>query len=397
MDDGVRALEQATDRRLGDPDNPLLLSVRSAAAMSMPGAMSTFLNVGLNDDVVGRLSKRPDFAWTAWDCYRRLLQMWGMAHGVPRDDFDRIITDFKQRCAVREKVQFRPDQMCDIAHAYEGLLARAGIELDPDPRSQLLTAIRLVLDSWDAPVARAYRDQLSIADQWGTAAIVQQMVFGNLGPDSGTGVTFTSNPFANEPGVSLYGDFTTASQGEDVVAGLVHPWPVSRHQLERAAVAEEHCLETQFPEIYAELERLARDLVLQRGFDHQEVEFTFESGHREDLYLLQTRDHSWMKTASVPVFDAARPGAPGHRRRDRWRSHERVRGLRCRRSRTAGRRAPRSSPGARAPRHRPRRHRDDLRLRRVADRSWRGDLARRRHREQARQDRRGQLPIPGGG
>lgn len=304
VDDGVNALEQATGRRLGDPDNPLLLSVRSAAAMSMPGAMSTFLNVGLNDDVVGCLGNRPDFAWTAWDSYRRLLQMWGMAHGVRRDDFDRIITDFKQRCAVREKVQFRPDQMSDIAHAYQGLLARAGLELDPDPRSQLLTAIRLVLDSWDAPVARAYRDQLSIADQWGTAAIVQQMVFGNLGPDSGTGVTFTSNPFANELGVSLYGDFTTASQGEDVVAGLVHPWPVSRHQLERAAVAEEYCLEVQFPEIYAELERLARDLVLQRGFDHQEVEFTFESGRRQDLYLLQTRDHSWMKTVSAPIFDA---------------------------------------------------------------------------------------------
>ena len=98
--------------------------------MSMPGAMSTFLNVGLNDDVVECLGSRPDFAWTAWDSYRRLLQMWGMAHGVRRDDFDRIITDFKQRCAVREKVQFRPDQMSDIAHAYQGLLARAGLELD---------------------------------------------------------------------------------------------------------------------------------------------------------------------------------------------------------------------------------------------------------------------------
>jgi pyruvate,orthophosphate dikinase len=303
VDERLGDLERTTGRRLGDPADPLLVSVRSAAAMSMPGAMSTFVNVGLNDAIVERLGERPNLAWTAWDCYRRLLQGWGMAHGVPRDDFDQIIADFKQRFAVREKVHFQPDQMRAIADAYRERLARSGIELEQDPRAQLAMAIRFVLESWDAPVARAYRDRLLIADKWGTSVIVQHMVLGNLGSDSGTGVVFTSDPFAADLGVTLYGDFTTGSQGEDVVAGLVHPWPVSSHQRQQADTADGRCLEVEFPEIHAELERLARDLVLARGFGHQEIEFTFESSRREDLYVLQTRDHSWQRRVSVPVFE----------------------------------------------------------------------------------------------
>jgi pyruvate,orthophosphate dikinase len=310
VDEGVRALERVTARRLGAPAEPLLLSVRSGAAMSMPGAMSTFLNVGLNADVVERWSQQPNCGWTSWDCYRRSLQMWGMAHGLPRDEFDRIIIDFKQRCAVREKVQFRPDQMRDIALAYCDRLARAGIELEQDLRAQIIAAIRLVLDSWDAPRARIYREQLSVADEWGTAVIVQQMVLGNIGYDSGTGVAFTTDPFSNEPGVSLYGDFTTTSQGEDVVGGLVHPWPVSQCQLERAGAAEGLSLEQRFPEIYAELRRLAQDLVHERGFGPQEMEFTFESGRREDLHLLQTRNHCAYKSNTLPVFNLAPGVAP---------------------------------------------------------------------------------------
>lgn len=308
VDEGVRALEQATGRRLGDPDDPLLLSVRSGAAMSMPGAMSTFLNVGLNAELVERWSQRPNYGWTSWDCYRRSLQMWGMAHGLARDDFDRIIMDFKQRCGVREKVQFRPEQMRDIALAYRDRLAQSGIELEPELRAQLITAIRFVLDSWDAPRARIYREQLRIADEWGTAVIVQHMVLGNIGYDSGTGVTFTADPYSREPGVSLYGDFTTTSQGEDVVGGLVHPWPVSRRQLERTGATEGHCLEERFPEIHGELQRLANDLVHERGFGPQEMEFTFESGRKEDLYLLQTRSHRTRSSSALPVFDLP-PGA----------------------------------------------------------------------------------------
>ncbi len=303
IDQRVQALEIATGKRLGDPERPLLLSVRSGAAISMHGAMNTFLNVGINLSVVERLSKQPNFGWTSWDCYRRSMQSWGMAHGISRDEFDRLILDFKRRYRVTQKVQFTPAQMREIALAYADLLASRGVHVEEDPMRQLLQAVLSVLDSWDNERSNVYRSRLRLAEEWGTAVIVQHMVLGNIGYDSGTGVLFTQDPTGKATDVCLWGDFTTTSQGEDVVGGLVHPWPVSKRQIDPD---QEHAislsLETHFPEIYDELLRRSRELVIERGFGHQEMEFTFESSRRQDLYILQTRPHTTVRPTRRPVF-----------------------------------------------------------------------------------------------
>lgn len=300
--EGIATLEARTGRRLGDPERPLLLSVRSGAALSLPGAMNTFLNIGMNPEVVEGLSRQPNYGWTSWDCYRRCLQTWGMSYGIPREAFDQVITRFKQDCNVSVKVQFTPAQMRAIAHAYRDLLEAHGVRFEDDLRAQLHTAILAVFNSWNTARAEIYRQRLGIAEAWGTAVIVQAMVLGNIGYDSGTGVVFTRDPHVREPGIHLYGDFTTTSQGEDVVAGLVHPFPVSRRQLERSPQAGGQSLESHFPEIYDELLRRATDLVQDRGFGHQEIEFTFESSRREDLWILQTRSYSTATPQRVPVF-----------------------------------------------------------------------------------------------
>jgi pyruvate,orthophosphate dikinase len=299
---GVAQLEARTGCRLGDPERPLLLSVRSGAALSLPGAMNTFLNIGMNPEVVAGLSRQPNYGWTSWDCYRRCLQTWGMSYGIPREAFDRLITRFKQDCGVSVKVQFTPDQMRTIAQAYRELLDAHGVRFEDDLRAQLHTAILAVFNSWNTSRAELYRTRLGIAEEWGTAVIVQAMVLGNIGYDSGTGVVFTRDPHVREPGIHLYGDYTTTSQGEDVVAGLVHPFPVSRRQLERSPQSGGQSLESHFPEIYDELLRRATDLVQNRGFGHQELEFTFESRRREDLWILQTRAYSTATPQQVPVF-----------------------------------------------------------------------------------------------
>ncbi|HMK73246.1 MAG TPA: PEP/pyruvate-binding domain-containing protein, partial [Myxococcaceae bacterium] len=167
---------------------------------------------------------------------------------------------------------------------------------------QLRAAVLAVFNSWNTSRAHLYRRRLGIAEAWGTAVIVQAMVFGNVGSDSGTGVVFTRDPHAREPGIQLYGDFTLTSQGEDVVAGLVYPLPVSRRQLERSPQPGGQSLQSHFPEIYDELLRRATDLVQNRGFGHQEIEFTFESSRREDLWILQTRSYSTPTPQRVPVF-----------------------------------------------------------------------------------------------
>ncbi len=287
---GIAHLEAQSGLKLGNAALPLLLSVRSGAAISMPGAMNTFLNVGINEEVAAGLSRQDNFGWTSWDCYRRFLQTWGMSLGLPRDDFDRIIMDFKKAHGVAEKVEFKPAQMREIALAYRSHLEEQGIELVDEPFAQVMFAIRAVLSSWDTDRAKVYRDRLEIADEWGTAVIVQIMKLGNIGLDSGSGVVFTHDPFVPEAQICLYGDFTTTSQGEDVVAGLVHPWPISLRQRAREPGEGGLALESHFPEIYAELQRIAEELLETHGFPHQEIEFTFESPRREDLFILQTRE-----------------------------------------------------------------------------------------------------------
>jgi len=297
------ALENYTGRYFGDPRKPLLLSVRSGGAISMPGAMNTFLNIGLNDEITEALSREHNFGWTAWDCYRRLLQSWGMSHGIERDEFDQIMIDYKERHRVNLKTSFSDEQMRQMTFDYKGVLARHGVELVQDPFLQLKSAIVSVLDSWDTHRAILYRKTMQIADEWGTAVVCQEMVFGNISLRSGSGVVFTHDPATKTPGINLTGDFTICSQGEDVVAGLVYTLPISENQRLAAAEPLDSSLEKDFPNIFNRLHRYARRLVEDLGYAHQEIEFTFQGDSEDDLYILQIRDQNINKERMLKVFN----------------------------------------------------------------------------------------------
>lgn len=305
--DHLRVVEVSTGKQYGNPKNPLLLSVRSGAAISMPGAMDTFLNVGMNDEITEALSKKPNFAWTAWDSYRRLLQSWGMAYGMNRDDYDEVITDFKNKYKVSQKVDFSPKAMREIALTYKQILAENNIDFEEDPFAQLVASIDLVFASWSSDRAKAYRKHLEIADEWGTAVIVQRMVFGNLGRTSGTGVVFTQNPKKKQQSVHLYGDFNLCSQGEDIVAGLVKPFPVSKSQV-NSGNSHDTSLQELHPEIYQRIKLLSEELIENHGYSPQEIEFTFESENPDDLFFLQTRDMDMARHQAVNVFKAPKDG-----------------------------------------------------------------------------------------
>ena len=297
-------LENYSGRKFGDPQNPLLLSVRSGGAISMPGAMNTFLNIGLNDEITEKLSKVPNFGWTAWDSYRRLLQSWGMSHGIQRDEFDQVMIDYKERFGVTQKTAFSPLQMSRMTSDYKQILAKHGVALEQDPMVQLKNAMLSVLDSWDSERAELYRKVMHIANEWGTAVICQEMVFGNISLRSGSGVAFTHDPLSKKPGVNLTGDFTICSQGEDVVAGLVYTLPISEEQRLTSLEPLEQSLEKDFPDVYNCLRRFARRLVNDLGYSHQEIEFTFQGDREEDLFILQIRDQKIHNERIVRVFSA---------------------------------------------------------------------------------------------
>lgn len=264
--------------------------------------MNTFLNVGMNDKIVESLSRQPNFAWTSWDCYRRLLQSWGMTYGIDRDRFDQIMVDFKENYQVLQKIQFSPAQMREMAFAYKDVLLKEKVLFDENPWRQLKQSIMSVFDSWSSERANVYRNHLQIADEWGTAVVIQQMVLGNIDEYSGTGVVFTHNPMVQKPGIYLNGDFTLCSQGEDIVAGLVHALPVSKLQKQLTGREQRDSLEELLPGIYKKLHELAHELVEKKGFNHQEIEFTFESPDPEDLFILQIRDQDTSKTERLQVF-----------------------------------------------------------------------------------------------
>jgi len=307
MDDlilsNLHKLEKLTGRQFGNPLNPLLLSVRSGTAISMPGAMDTFLNVGMNDEFVEELSKQPNFGWTSWDSYRRFIQSWGMAKGIARDEFDRIMIEYKTTYKVDLKMNFSPFHMRQIAMAYRELLEKRGVHFEQDLFQQLLMSINSVFDSWSSKRAKVYREHLQIADEWGTAVIVQKMILGNLNHNSGTGVIFTQNPNRERPGVHLYGDFTLCSQGEDIVGGLVNTLPVGETQRTQQQIKGQS-LQTSLPDIYKRIYKIATDMTENHGFSPQEIEFTFESDNPDDLYILQTRDQDMQKVNTIDVFNA---------------------------------------------------------------------------------------------
>ena len=298
----ITFIEAITGQYYGKAENPLFFSIRSGSSISLPGAMKTFLNVGMNDEIAEAYSKRQGYGWTAWDCYRRFLQSWGMAYGIDRDVFDRVMLEYKQQWDVELKINFTPDHMKIIAYSYKMVLNDYGIEIEMDPFQQLKQAIRSVLDSWFSESAVYYRDHLQIAEDWGTAVVVQKMVLGNRSARSGTGVVFTSSPFNGCAGINLYGDFALCSQGEDVVSGLVNTLPISESQRKRDYRDSSLSLESGFPKIYQALIHYAGRLIEEYGFVHQEIEFTFESDNPEDLYILQTRNQNLKKQSSFSSF-----------------------------------------------------------------------------------------------
>ena len=285
----IEELENVSGRKFGNPEAPLLVSVRSGTAISMPGAMDTFLNVGLNDELVEAIASDPAKAWAIWDSYRRFLQSWGMAKGIHRDVFDEEINSFKTKYNVKQKMEFKASEMRELAYSYKHILEEKGVELEQDPFKQIIGCVNMVFESWNSERALAYRRHLGISENWGTAVIVQQMIFGNLSEVSGTGVVFTQNPHRERPGVHLYGDFTMRSQGEDIVGGLVKPLPIGETQ-RKAANLEGPSMQTALPEIYKKIYAIAKELTEDLGYSPQEMEFTFESDKPEDFHILQIRD-----------------------------------------------------------------------------------------------------------
>ncbi|GII27074.1 pyruvate, phosphate dikinase [Planotetraspora mira] len=265
----LAGLESRMRKRLGDSDDPLLVSVRSGAKFSMPGMMETVLNIGLNDDSVLGLAKQSGNERFAWDSYRRLIQMFGRTVlGIEGDLFERAIDELK---GDREDTDLEAADLQRLVETYKGIVrAESGRDFPADPREQMDLAIRAVFDSWNAPRAVLYRRQERIPAGLGTAVNVVAMVFGNLGADSGTGVAFTRDPGSGQRGV--YGDYLQNAQGEDVVAGIRNTVPLQElEKIDTAAYRE-------LLEIMATLEGHYRDLC--------DIEFTVERGK---LWMLQTR------------------------------------------------------------------------------------------------------------
>ena len=301
--ENIIAMEKSTGKNFGDPRNPLLLSVRSGSAISQPGMMDTLLNVGNNEEIAEGIASKTGNAWFAWDNYRRFLQSYGMAFGLQRDDFDAIISDWKNKLGISYKRGFSGKQMKGVALAYRELIRDAKIEILEAPYEQLYLAIKTVLDSWESPKAKTYRKIMGISDDWGTAVTVQAMVYGNISRNSGSGVIFTHNPRWSGDTLKLWGDFTIGNQGEDVVAGLVNTNPISIFQQEIEMRETDITLETHFPKIYQALKDWAHDLIDNKNWSPQEIEFTFEDDSVENLYLLQTRDMTIRERKKVLTFD----------------------------------------------------------------------------------------------
>jgi pyruvate,orthophosphate dikinase len=285
-------LEQQTGKRLGDPANPLLLSVRSGAPISMPGMMDTILNIGLNDATVLGLASTSGSDRFAFDSYRRLLQMFGaVVLHVPKASFDHILDDARQREATQQDSDLSADACKTVAQRYADLiLATTGTPFPQNPRQQIADAIECVLASWNNERARFYRKLNHISDDLGTAVTVQAMVFGNLGDHSGTGVGFTRDPSTGEK--IMFAEFLPAAQGEDIVAGTRTPLSISE-------------LAHHMPDTYAQLDHVTS--YLEKHFhDVQDFEFTIENGQ---LYLLQTRSAKRTALAAVRIaVDMANEG-----------------------------------------------------------------------------------------
>ncbi len=280
----IEKMEKITGKKFGDLENPLLVSVRSGARASMPGMMDTILNLGLNEDVVEVLAKKSGNPRWAWDCYRRFIQMFSdVVMEVGKKYFEKLIDEMKEKKGVTFDVDLTADDLKELAMQFKAeYKSKIGKDFPSDPKEQLFEAIKAVFRSWDNPRANVYRMDHDIPYSWGTAVNVQMMAFGNMGNDCGTGVAFTRNPATGEPG--LMGEFLMNAQGEDVVAGVRTPMPISKMKEIMPDVYN------QFLDVCKTLEKHYRDM--------QDMEFTIEQGR---LYMLQTRNGKRTAAAAIRI------------------------------------------------------------------------------------------------
>lgn len=280
----MQKLENTTQHKFGDENNPLLVSVRSGAKFSMPGMMDTVLNLGLNDKTIEGLSRKSSNRRFALDCYRRLMQMFGdVVLEVPKKKFEEKLKVKKEKLGLVNDFEISEDTLQEVIEDYKKIIKdNAGIEFPQDVYSQLFMAVSAVFKSWDNPRAKTYRRLNHIPDNLGTAVNVQTMVFGNFGETSGTGVGFTRNPATGEK--ELYGEYLFNAQGEDVVAGIRTPKPLNE-------------LKNEMPRVYKELDEITTKLE-KHYRDIQDFEFTIQE---EKLYMLQTRSGKRTGRAAVKI------------------------------------------------------------------------------------------------
>ena len=288
----VEKLEKITGKKLGDNKDPLLVSVRSGARISMPGMMDTVLNLGLNDNSVAGLAEKTGNARFAYDCYRRFISMFGdVVLGIEFNDFEKVLEKQKEKSKIESDTDLSVDDLKELVTAFKEIVKNEkGFDFPQDPEKQLFMAINAVFDSWNSPRANTYRKINNISGDWGTAVNVQSMVYGNMGEMSGTGVAFTRNPSTGEN--KFFGEYLINAQGEDVVAGIRTPSEIST-------------LERKMPEAYKQLTDICQ--TLEKHFkDMQDIEFTIEEGK---LYMLQTRSGKrTAKAASKIAVDMVEEG-----------------------------------------------------------------------------------------
>ena len=282
--ENIKKMEEITGKKFGDIENPLLVSVRSGARASMPGMMDTILNLGLNETVVNAISEKTGNARWAWDCYRRFIQMYSdVVMEVGKKYFEQLIDKMKEEKNVTNDVDLTADDLKELAYQFKAeYKAKIGTDFPDDPIDQLMGAVKAVFRSWDNPRANIYRRDNDIPYSWGTAVNVQMMAFGNWSDESGTGVAFTRNPATGEK--KLFGEFLMNAQGEDVVAGVRTPQPISQLKEVMPEVYD------QFVEICGKLENHYRDM--------QDMEFTIED---RKLYMLQTRNGKRTAAAALKI------------------------------------------------------------------------------------------------
>lgn len=282
--DALKMLEEQQGKKFGDNTNPLLVSVRSGARASMPGMMDTILNLGLNDVAVEGFAKKTGNPRFAYDSYRRFIQMFSdVVMEIPKSKFERVLDEIKEKKGVHYDTELDANDLKDVIAQFKALYKEEqGVDFPQEPSDQLIEAVKAVFRSWDNPRAIYYRRMNDIPSDWGTAVNVQAMVFGNMGETSGTGVAFTRNPSTGAKGI--YGEYLINAQGEDVVAGIRTPLPITK-------------LEEDMPEVFKEFMRIAT-LLEDHYRDMQDMEFTIEDKH---LYFLQTRNGKRTAAAALQI------------------------------------------------------------------------------------------------